>query len=347
VETFRSDVVFVRRVLIVVAIGALAATLWLLSEILLLAFGSILLAVALRSVAAMLSRHTGLSEPWALGIAGIVIAALAAAAVVLFGAQLRGQAEGLVAQLQSVEQTVSPYVELDALKDFLSGSSLGTLFLRAVSWGTTAIAALLGFLLVIAGAIYMAVNPAAYAEGLVMLFPPTWHGLIRTTLEDAGVALRLWLGVQLIAMVTVGLLIAGGAFALGIPTPVALGLINGLLEFVPLVGPILGALPVLLVAVGQSWMLAIWALGLVIVVQQLESNLIMPLLSGRAVALPPAVALFAVVAFGLLFGPLGLILGYPLAVVADAAIRRLYVRRVLGEDVEIAAERERHMSPQP
>ena len=57
--------------------------------------------------------------------------------------------------------------------------------------------------------------------------------------------------------------------------------------------------------------------------------------------LPPAVALFAVVAMGLVFGPLGLVLGYPLAVVADVAIRRLYVREILGEPVEIAAEQER------
>jgi predicted PurR-regulated permease PerM len=59
------------------------------------------------------------------------------------------------------------------------------------------------------------------------------------------------------------------------------------------------------------------------------------------VQLPPAVALFAVVAFGVVFGPLGLVLGYPLAVVADVAIRRLYVREILGEHVEIAAEKER------
>jgi len=73
-------------------------------------------------------------------------------------------------------------------------------------------------------------------------------------------------------------------------------------------------------------------------VQQIESNIIMPLVSGRAVNLSPAVGLFAVVALGILFGPLGLLLGYPLAIVIDVAVRRLYVRETLGEHVEIASE---------
>jgi predicted PurR-regulated permease PerM len=77
-------------------------------------------------------------------------------------------------------------------------------------------------------------------------------------------------------------------------------------------------------------------------VQQLENNLIMPFIVGRVVELPAAVGLFATVAMGLLFGPLGLLLGYPLAIVADVAIRRLYVREALGKPVEIPAERERH-----
>jgi predicted PurR-regulated permease PerM len=73
-------------------------------------------------------------------------------------------------------------------------------------------------------------------------------------------------------------------------------------------------------------------------VQQIESNLIMPLVSGRAVVVPPAVGLFAVVAIGVLFGPLGLLLGYPLAIVTDVAVRKLYVREALGEDVDVAGE---------
>jgi predicted PurR-regulated permease PerM len=143
------------------------------------------------------------------------------------------------------------------------------------------------------------------------------------------------------AMAIVGVLLGIGALLLGIPSPSALALIFGLSEFVPVVGPIVGAVPVLIVALGEGWELALWALGLVIVIQQLESKVIIPLIARHAVRLQPAVELFAVIAMGVLFGPLGLVVGYPLAVVSDVGVRRLYVRETLGEDVEIVAEEAR------
>jgi predicted PurR-regulated permease PerM len=79
----------------------------------------------------------------------------------------------------------------------------------------------------------------------------------------------------------------------------------------------------------------LWTIGIIIVVQQVESNLITPLIIGRSVSVAPGVALFAIVAMGVLFGPLGLLFGFPLALVADVAVRRLYVSDTLGEHVEI------------
>ena len=109
----------------------------------------------------------------------------------------------------------------------------------------------------------------------------------------------------------------------------------------PIVGPVIGAVPALLLASTEGWHMVAWTLAVFVVVQQIESNLIMPLVSGARVAVPPAVGLFAVVAIGVLFGPLGLLLGYPLAIVIDVAVRSLYVREALGEKVEIAGERPR------
>lgn len=328
-----------RRVLIVAGIVALVALLWALSEIFLLVFGSVLLAVSLRLVATWFAAHTGMRKNWSLVLAGMAILGLLAAAFFLFGAQLRGQLDLLVSQLQSVKETTAQYLNAASMKDLMSTTSLGALFARALSWGTTAVAIVAGLLLVIVGGVYMAIDPEVYRNGLIKLFPPAWHHQIRLTLDDAGAALRLWLAAQVLAMMMVGLLIGIGTLLIGIPSPLALGVIYGLTEFVPVVGPIVGAVPVLLVAVGQSWQTALWALVLVVFVQQVESNVILPLVSGRAVQLPPAVGLFAVVALGVVFGPLGLVLGYPLAVVCDVAIRRLYVRQTLGEAVEIVGKK--------
>jgi predicted PurR-regulated permease PerM len=334
-----SEVQFVRRVLIVVGIVALAALLWALSEIFLLVFGSVLLAVSLRFVATLFAAHTGMRKNLSLILAGVIILGLMAAAFFLFRAQLGGQLDVLLSQLQAVEQTIAQYFNAGLVKDLLSSTSLGALFARALSWGTTAVAIVASLLLVIVGGVFMAIDPEVYCNGLIKLFPPDWHPRIRATLDDAGAALRLWLGAQVLAMLMVGTLMAIGALLIGIPSPLALGLIFGLTEFVPVIGPIVGAVPVLLVAVGQSWEMALWALGLVVSIQQIESNLILPLVSGRAVQLPPADGLFAVVAMGVVFGPLGLVLGYPLAVVCDVAIRLLYVRQTLGEPVEIVGEK--------
>jgi predicted PurR-regulated permease PerM len=305
----------------------------------LLVFASVLFAVMLRTVASFFSAHTGVREGTSLLIAGLLILGLVAVAILLFGAQLRSQFDLVISQLQSVQQTVMSYFDTPSMKNLLSGTSLGGLFARALAWGATAVASAAGLILAIVAGVYMAVDPDVYRDGLIKLFSPSWRRQVRATLDDAGAALRLWLVAQFVAMAIVGLLIGIGALLLGIPSPLALGLIYGLTEFVPVIGPIIGAVPVLLVAAAQGWEMALWALGLVVVIQQLESNLIMPLLSGRAVQLPPAVGLFAVVAMGVVFGPLGLVLAYPLAVVCYVAVLRLYVREALGEPVEIAGEK--------
>ena len=131
-----SEVQFVRRVLIVVGIVALAALLWALSEIFLLVFGSVLLAVSLRFVATLFAAHTGMRKNLSLILAGAAIVGLMAAAFLLFGAQLRGQLDVLLSQLQSVEQTIARYFNAGSVKDLLSSTSLGALFARAETYSS-------------------------------------------------------------------------------------------------------------------------------------------------------------------------------------------------------------------
>jgi predicted PurR-regulated permease PerM len=120
----------------------------------------------------------------------------------------------------------------------------------------------------------------------------------------------------------------------------ALGLIAGLAEFIPVVGPIASAIPGLLIAAPLGLDMVVWALAVYIIVQQAESNIIMPLLVGQAVDIPPALGLFATIGLSVLFGPLGLLLAFPLTVVAVVAVRRLYVHDMLGEEVNIAGQKQ-------
>ena len=122
------------------------------------------------------------------------------------------------------------------------------------------------------------------------------------------------------------------------PAALALALLAGLAEFVPLVGPIVATISALLIALSVGWETALWTLLLYIVIQQVESNLIIPLVQRRVVELPPAVTLFAVVAFGLLFGLLGVLFATPLAVVVFVAVKKLWVRETLGAPTKMPGE---------
>ena len=334
-----SDGPFVRRVLILIGIVALAAALYALSDILLLVFGAILVAVVLRTIARPIRGGTSMGERLALLAAGLGVLIVIGGTGYLFGSQISDQLASLSASLPQAAQRLSQTAPGQSITAMVKGSSIGDLLMNAFSWGTTIFGAVAALVVVIVAGIYIAVSPEVYRDGFVMLFPKPMQAQIAETLDDAGEALRLWLGGQLLAMIMVGILIGVGLALVGVPSALALGLIAGVTEFIPIVGPVIGAVPALLLASTEGWHTVAWTLAVFVVVQQVESNLIMPLVAGRAVAVPPAVGLFAVVAIGVLFGPLGLLLGYPLAVVIDVAVRKLYVRATLGEKVEVAGER--------
>jgi predicted PurR-regulated permease PerM len=332
---------FIRRVFIVVGVLVLVAALYLLSDLLLLIFGAVLVAVTLRAIAAPIARETSLGQRFSLLAAGLGVVAVLGGIAYWFGAQISDQLVALFDKLPAAADAASQRVPFLAMpvSDLVKGSSIGGLLAGAFTWGKAVAGSVATVVLMVIAGIYIAINPGIYRRGLVMLFPKRVQPQVADTLTQAGAALGLWLGAQLLAMIMVGVMIGAGLLFIGVPSALGLGFVAGVLEFIPYLGPILSAIPALLIASTQSWEMVGWTLGLFIVVQQVENNIILPLVTGRAVDLPPAVGLLAVVAIGILFGPLGLLLAYPLAIVIDVAVRRLYVREMLGEKVEITAEK--------
>ncbi len=152
-------------------------------------------------------------------------------------------------------------------------------------------------------------------------------------LDATELALWRWTLGQFISMAAVGVLTSVSLWLLDVPLAPLLGLISGLLEFVPVLGPWLAAVPAGLVALSVSPMTALWALLAYASVQQLESWVLTPLAERYAVALPSAVSLFAIAAFGWLFGLAGVLFATPLALVLTVGIRMLYVNDVLDESL--------------
>jgi predicted PurR-regulated permease PerM len=328
------DETFVRRVFILLGIAALVAAVWVLSDIVLLAFGAVLVAVILHTIADPVKR-LGVGHGLAVLLAGAVIVVVLASAAIWFGPALVGELQGLTRTLPEAARRLigdAPLRSLtELMKESATVSALGGLAARLISWTTTAAGALASLLLVVFGGAYLALDPWMYRDGLVRLMPPPIRAEMDATLADTGKALRHWLAGQALAMLLVGSLTGVGLWLVGVPSAMALGFIAGLAEFVPILGPVLAAVPAILVASTQGGQVALLALLVIVVIQQLESNVITPLIAENTVSIAPAVALFAVVAMGVLFGPLGLLLGFPLTVVAHVAIKRLYLRDTLGE----------------
>jgi predicted PurR-regulated permease PerM len=336
------DAQFVRKVLIVLGIGAVALIAWQLADVLLLAFGAILVAVILHAFADVLVRFARVPERWALTTATIVILLLVVGIFALFGAQLRLQianvAERLPFALNNFTKELGLGEATEQLPQMLGMGAGGGFVSRLAGIGGTILGGLADFLLVVIAGIYIAASPRTYRKGLVKLFPVGQHDRIEGSLAAAGEALKLWLVGQLIAMTAVGVLSAFAFWFIGLPSPFALGLIAGLADFIPFVGPIIGALPAVLFAFTIDGSTVLWTVFAVLAIQQLEGNVIFPMVERHIVAVPPALALFAIVAGGVLFGTLGVIFGFPLAVVAFVLVKRLYVRETLGEQTPVPGE---------
>jgi predicted PurR-regulated permease PerM len=154
---------------------------------------------------------------------------------------------------------------------------------------------------------------------------------VREVLDAIGHVLQRWLVGQLVLMAIVGTITWIGLALLGVPFALPLALFAGLSEFVPYVGPIVAAIPAVLVGFAEGPHLALWVAGLYIAVQSIESYVLTPLIQQRAVYLPPALLLFSQVVLGVTAGPLGVIVATPLAAAGLVAVNKLYVEDVLGD----------------
>jgi predicted PurR-regulated permease PerM len=216
-----------------------------------------------------------------------------------------------------------------------SGALVGSDMSRFVSSATMSVAS---FLIVFFGGIFLAAQPRLYGIGFIKLIPPAKRRLVADAMEDSERALRLWLKGQLWAMILIFLMTWIGLWLLGVPSSLVLGLISGVLEFIPYAGAITSSIPAIMVAMVQSPQLALWVVGLYVIVHHVEAYLIQPVIQQFAVEIPAVITLFALLAFGLLFGVLGILLAAPLAVVSYVLVKRLYVIEALDTPTPIPGE---------
>lgn len=329
------------RVLLVVATGLLF---WIAGDVLLLVFAGVLMAVGLDGAAGAISRHSPLSRLWALVLVLLgALATLAWAAIYM--------ATPLVEQFGDVWERMTGFIDagMERLADvgwaqpFLPdgdgnsdqvAESAGEVVGHVANATWMVFGALGSVILVAAIALFTAFNPPLYRDGLLKLFPHPFRERLDRALGAIAHALRWWFLGQFASMLLLGITVSVGLLLIGVEGWLGLGLLTALLTFIPYIGPLIAAVPILLVAFADSTQVGLTVLVFYLIVQNLEGNLIVPLIQHRAVHLAPAVLISVQVLMGVLFGLLGVIVAAPLTVVAMVAVNKLYVEDVLGETTQ-------------
>ena len=318
-------------------IAAAGLLLWLFSHVFLLLFFAVLLACTLRGAADLLARHTRLPAGLMLAAISLLMLALVIGGVWWIGPQLARQAAGLVDKLSGEVDALSQRYGSThwgrTLMQHLSGSAPSASQISAPAFKVLGIgaSALGDLVLLVITALYLAISPALYQRGMVRLIAIRHRPRALAIMRDVGRTLRRWLLGQMIDMIVVGAISAAGLSLLGVPVPLALGVLAGLLTFIPYFGAAVSGIPAVLVALTVSPTVALYTVGVFALCHVVEGYVLSPLVQRRLVELPPALTLLSMAASGALFGPLGVILGTPLAAACMVAIREGYVVEILGD----------------
>jgi predicted PurR-regulated permease PerM len=336
----RHTVDFYKRAAVFVLIALVPVLVWLLFDVLLIGMGAILIAVLLE-VGAEPFGWIRLPRWIALILSAMVIICVVGGAVYLFGTGVVSELQEVLDRIEEARKTIIAALESSDMGKMLllhvqNANIPVTGFIGRIFGG--GISFLAGIVVMVFAGVYLSAQPSLYRDGVGMLFPPRLRASANETVDYLAGALRLWLLGQLIEMAIIGVLSGFSVWLIGLPSPIALGVIAGVAEFVPYLGPILAAIPALLVAVTINLQAVLWTLLAYILIHQAEGHLIMPLIQRRMVHIPPALMLMNIVALSLLFGPLATVFAAPITVVLFVIVAKLYVRDSLEEQVPIPGE---------
>ena len=299
---------------------------WFLAQPILLILGGIVFAAMLDGGTRLLGRILPIPRGWRLAIVILATFAFLIWVSIFTGSQLAAQATALRATVMTQVDRVFGWATDAGLVAGGTGGNLASQLMGSLGRMTSALGSALGALtslvMMIVIGIFVAVDPRLYDRGVAWMMPMRNRAGFYTTTDRMAFTMRRLMAGRLLGMAVEGIGTWAMCFFAGIPMAALLGLLTGLLAFVPNVGAIVSG--VLLVAVGFSagTDAGIWAIIIYLVVQGVDGYLIVPMVAKRTVDLAPALVLGAQLLLGALFGIMGLALADPIVAMLKTWLER-------------------------
>lgn len=308
-------------------VGLAIAVIVLLVQPLLLIFSGVVLATMFDGGVRLLGRVTKIGRGWRLLIVVLGVTAFICITFYLMGVGVWQQVNQLRATLEGQTVRVTAWLTGQGLMpgaQDISGmakQALGSVG-RLTSWVGTAVGALTSFFFILVLGLFFAMDPRLYERGLQWMVPAAQRSEFALLLDRMGFTLRRLLWGRLIGMVVEGVLTWLALWAGGVPLPALLGIITGILAFIPNIGAFVSG--VLMVAVGFSAGAdaGVWAILTYVIIQTFDGYVVAPYVARKTVDVPPALTLGNQILASALFGLLGLALADPFTAMAKVALER-------------------------
>jgi predicted PurR-regulated permease PerM len=331
---------FAGKAAVLLAMIGAALAAWTLREVVFILFGALVLANGMNAVACFLARKVRIR--YALGLLAVVTTGLTVLGAVgwFFGATINNQLEELSDKIPDGLRWLTNQIEARPYtRDLLSKLEINDLS-GTTGWIAKTLTPILRSFLEAAGAlvvmaivsIYLAAQPERYRSGALRLLPISARSKASELLDATGTILGRWLAGQVAVMATVGLLSGVGLWLLGIDAAFVLGLVGGLMSFVPYLGSVMTAVLATLFALAQGPYHAAAVIMMYVCVHFVEGNFITPLIQAEATSLPPAITLLAVISCAILFGPSAAFLAAPLTLFVITALDVLYTKPMVKRE---------------
>ncbi len=301
-------------------------------SVLLLVLAGVLIAVFFKGFAGLIQKKTGWKEGLCTFLSVMITLLLLALILWLTGSKIQEQAAQLSETLPQTTAKAKDWIDNSPIgqkvvERLSSAESSGKAQSLIKTFFTSTFGVLGDIYVVLFLGLFLTASPQLYTSGIVKLVPAAGRARAQDIVNKLGDSLKKWLKGKLFSMFIVFVLTAIGLAIIGVPMWLVLALIAGLLSFIPNFGPLMALVVAALVGLMQGPTTTLWIIGLYVLVQLLESNVITPQVQQKLISVPPALLIFGQLMMGVLTGGWGLVLATPVLLIVMVMVQELYVKK--------------------